>query len=296
MDPQGQVMVRGAKLRLIDLLNNEVFIGLRRVFGYGGGNGPMVKDISPEAIVIAVTDRSADAVVATYRQILNGAAPARTIVVGNRVIPFAENVPHDPPILYTDRGTGLRRLEIPRVAHLWAMAEREGWADEVVFTPSPPKPSIWGSSSDHPHDRYLVALNRLAEGTTARIAANVRHPVSMAITDIDGMRITAEFSPRTSFMSAWGMDPSRDLALDLFYLVHVSWIRLYVFDSRFAGWIGLEERFRPRDEDFVPPIGADEGDLKEEDFPHRQDLEDLRSRCAAIGWERGELARATPLG
>lgn len=288
----GPGMTRGAKVRLIDLLNNEVFIGMRRVFGYGGGIGPVVQDISSESIVISGPEKSAEGIRATFRQILHGAAPARTIVIGKQVLPFiTEGEPDWPPILYVDRGTGLRRLEIPRVAYLWSLAEQQGWADAVpvdgvgvVWQPLPLE-----SPTDHPHDRYLAALNREASMARARLQKETPgSPLGLTVTDIDPYRITAEFVPSSDFMSCWGMDPAKELARDLFLIGSASWIRLYVRDQGACGWIGVDERFRPRKEDVREP------DRRIELSPRDREFWTLKQECERIGWERGELARSVP--
>lgn len=289
-----RAMVPGAKQRLIHLLNREIFIGMRRVFGQGGGGtGPLVQDISREAIVISGPAKSAASITATFRQILHGALPARTIVVGGEVVPFITGPEASwPPILYTDRGTGLRRLEIPRAAYLWSLAESQGWADEVphpgigvVWTPLPTD-----APTDHPHDRYLVALNGETQQAQARLQKErPGSPLGISITDIDPYLMTVEFVPSSDFMSCWGMEPMRELARDLFSIAFVSWMRLYVRDPSACGWIGIDERFRPRKEDLG---GRDK-------WAHLNDREQafakLRRECEQIGWERGTLARATPL-
>lgn len=286
----------GAKVRLIDLLNREVFIGMRRIFGqHQGGSGPMVREISPQAIVIAGPENSADGIRATFRQILHGAAPARTIVVGKREMPFVTGTEPDwPPVLHTDRGHGLRRLEIPRVAYLWALAEREGWVDEVPLVPATGPgwaPMPMDTTSEHPHDRYLVALNREARASEARVQREVPNdPLSLAVTDIDPYRIVAEFAPTSDFMSCWNMDPAKELARELSLVGSASWIRLHVLDRAFTGWITIEERFRPRPEDITPqPPRNAPPDAR------RQEFWRLRQACEGIGWERGELARVVPI-
>lgn len=286
-------MQPGAKQRLIDLLNREIFIGMRRVFGYGGGIGPMVQDISPEAIVIPGHAKSAASITATFRQILHGAVPARTMVVGGTVVPFVtEPEASWPPILYTDRGSGLRRLEIPRAAYLWSLAESQGWADEVplggpgvAWAPLPIE-----TTSDHPHDRYLAALNREAQAARARLQEETpRSPLGLTVTDIDPYRVTAEFVPSSDFMSCWELDPAKELARDLFYIGSASWIRLYVRDWGACGWIGMDERFRPREGELQRP------DSESSPSARRQEFWRLQQECERIGWERGELARAVPL-
>lgn len=286
-------MSRGAKRRLIDILNRESFLDLRRIFGqHGGGNGPLVQDISPEAIVIGGPEKSAAAIASTFRQILHGTMPARTIVVGRTVLPFVTEPEQEwPPILYTDRGTGLRRLELPRIAHLWSLAERQGWADEVPDEPQAPWTAIpTEGPSDHPHDRYLMALNREAQKAEARLQKKTpREPLRLTVTDIEPYRITAEFLHTSSFLFCWSMDPAKELARDVFFIGFASWIRLHVFDPLVGGWIGIDERFRPREEDLGPPNRKVELTARDHEFRK------LREACERIGWERGELARAVPV-
>lgn len=293
MGTPGPGMTIGAKVRLMDLLNREIFIGMRRVFGYGGGIGPMVQDISPEAIVIGGHEKSAEGIRATFRQILHGAVPARTIVIGTKVLPFVtEPDPAWPPILHTARGTGLRRLEIPRAAYLWSLAESEAWADEV---PRAGSEVIWEplpleAPTDHPHDRILAALNREALPAQARLQKETsgRTPVGLTVTDIDPYLITVEFVPSSDFMSCWNADPAAELARDLHLIGSPSWIRLYVRDSA-CGWIGIDERLRARPGD-VPKF-----DRYAPPDPRQQEFWRLQQECERIGWERGGLARATPV-